>query len=221
MAGKPAMQLYSGEWFKSTDLSRCSAVTRGIWIDALLRMHDDDECGELSGTMSELARLCRCSEPEMEMAVSELERTKTAGVTTRDAEVTLTNRRMKSAYDQRISARKRKRKQREKRASDDSVNGSHANVTAYTSSSSSSSSSNKKFVEPELSEVAAYCQERSNSIDAEHFVDHYTARGWILGNGRKMKDWKAAVRTWEKNNFNRSQATKPAVDETRKNSEEW
>ena len=58
---------------------------------------------------------------------------------------------------------------------------------------------NKKFTPPSVEEVTAYCRERHNGIDPEQFVDYYTARGWDLSKGRKMKDWKAAVRTWEKN----------------------
>lgn len=56
----------------------------------------------------------------------------------------------------------------------------------------------KRFTPPEVEEVAAYCEERKNGIDAQHFVDYYEARGWMIGKNR-MKDWKAAVRTWERN----------------------
>ena len=55
----------------------------------------------------------------------------------------------------------------------------------------------KRFKAPTVEEVAAYCKERNNAIDAQHFVDYYEARNWMLGKV-KMKDWKAAVRTWEK-----------------------
>lgn len=55
-----------------------------------------------------------------------------------------------------------------------------------------------RFVPPSVDEVRAYCTERGNGVDAERFVDYYTARGWLAGKS-KMKDWKAAVRTWERN----------------------
>jgi hypothetical protein len=45
--------------------------------------------------------------------------------------------------------------------------------------------------------VDAYCRERNNGIDAQHFVDYYAQQQWKLSNGNKMADWKAAVRTWE------------------------
>ena len=59
----------------------------------------------------------------------------------------------------------------------------------------------KRFNPPTVEEVAAYCRERNNGIIAQHFVDYYTQGNWILKNGRKMADWKAAVRTWEGNGY--------------------
>lgn len=56
----------------------------------------------------------------------------------------------------------------------------------------------KRFSPPSVEDVAAYCQERKNDIDADAFVDYYSARNWTMGK-TKMKDWKAAVRTWERN----------------------
>lgn len=53
------------------------------------------------------------------------------------------------------------------------------------------------FKPPTVEEVAAYCKERNNSIDAQSFVDFYQAREWRYSGNIKMKDWKAAVRNWE------------------------
>ena len=58
---------------------------------------------------------------------------------------------------------------------------------------------NNIFVPPTVLEVADYCVERKNSVDAEAFVNFYTANGWVQGKGKPIKDLKAAVRTWEKN----------------------
>jgi len=54
------------------------------------------------------------------------------------------------------------------------------------------------FNAPTIEQVKDYCLERKNNIDPEHFIDYYLARGWVLKNGSKIKDWKAAIRTWEK-----------------------
>ena len=59
----------------------------------------------------------------------------------------------------------------------------------------------KRFTPPAVEEVQAYCKERKNNVDAQRFVDFYEAKGWMLGKN-KMKDWKAAVRTWERNDTN-------------------
>lgn len=58
---------------------------------------------------------------------------------------------------------------------------------------------NIRFIPPTIDEVQAYCQERGNGIDAQHFVDFYTARGWKYGN-TAIKDWRACIRTWEQRN---------------------
>lgn len=53
-----------------------------------------------------------------------------------------------------------------------------------------------RFVPPDVEQVRAYCRERGNSIDPETFVDYYASKGWVVGRS-PMKDWRAAVRTWE------------------------
>lgn len=55
----------------------------------------------------------------------------------------------------------------------------------------------KRSSTPSVDEVREYCFERGNGVDAETFVDFYASKGWKVGNA-PMKDWKAAVRTWEK-----------------------
>lgn len=57
-----------------------------------------------------------------------------------------------------------------------------------------------RFTPPSIDEVKAYCQERGNGVDAERFIDYYNANGWRVGKNA-MKDWRAAVRTWEKNGY--------------------
>ena len=56
----------------------------------------------------------------------------------------------------------------------------------------------KSFSQPTTEEILNYCLERKNRVDPQRFFDHYTANGWLVGKN-KMKDWKAAVRTWERN----------------------
>lgn len=78
-------------------------------------------------------------------------------------------------------------------------------------SSASTTTKRKRFEKPTLSEIKAYCIERGNKVDAQHFFDYYESNGWRVGKN-SMKNWQAAVRTWE-----RSEYRKPTV---KKNSKE-
>ncbi len=61
------------------------------------------------------------------------------------------------------------------------------------------------FKKPSVEEISYYCQERKNNINPEQFYDYYEANGWKI-NRNPMKDWKATVRNWERNEFNRKSA---------------
>ena len=54
------------------------------------------------------------------------------------------------------------------------------------------------FIAPTVEQVADYCRERGNNVDPDKFVSYYESNGWHVGRN-KMKDWRAAVRTWERN----------------------
>lgn len=54
------------------------------------------------------------------------------------------------------------------------------------------------FATPTVDEVRAYCIERGNGVDPEKFIDFYEMKDWMVGKN-KMKNWKAAVRNWERN----------------------
>lgn len=82
--------------------------------------------------------------------------------------------------------------------------------TSYNKGNSSELPGEKKatrFVPPTVEEVRAYCQERHNGVNPETFVDFYTGKGWFVGKN-KMKDWKAAVRTWEQSRNGQTQTQK-------------
>jgi hypothetical protein len=75
----------------------------------------------------------------------------------------------------------------EVRVGEDSVGDEDINVPTKPS---------KRFTPPTVDEVREYCEERGNSVNPQRFVDYYSSNGWMVGKN-KMKDWKAAVRTWE------------------------
>ncbi len=66
----------------------------------------------------------------------------------------------------------------------------------------------RRFTPPTEEEVRAYCEERGNCVDPQTFINFYDSKGWMIGKNR-MKDWKAAVRTWERSG--RSDQTRQEV----------
>jgi hypothetical protein len=67
------------------------------------------------------------------------------------------------------------------------------------------------FVKPTIEEVKAYCVERSNTVDADKWFDYYQSNGWRVGRNA-MKDWRAAVRTWEKSSFEKKTPYQETVE---------
>ena len=60
----------------------------------------------------------------------------------------------------------------------------------------------KRFAPPTLENVSGYCREMGyTNVDAARFIDFYTSNGWMVGKNR-MKDWKAAVRNWDRREKN-------------------
>lgn len=76
-----------------------------------------------------------------------------------------------------------------------------------------------RFVKPSVEEVREYCAARGNSVDAEEFVDFYESKGWMIGKS-PMKDWKAAVRTWEKSK-NTARSSAPRYNAPRQPESIW
>ena len=67
----------------------------------------------------------------------------------------------------------------------------------------------QRFQKPTLEEVTAYCKQRNKGVDPEAWYDHYTSNGWRVCKA-PMKDWKAAVRTWERSQINTTRNKEPA-----------
>jgi hypothetical protein len=116
---------------------------------------------------------------------------------------------------QKEQTKERVRRFREKqKLNSDSV--THRNVTQELPSVSVSVSESEKkgdckgkekdkpqrnIIPPQLEWVVEYCNHRKNNVIPQKFFDHYSARGWMIGKN-KMKDWQAAVRTWEQSGYN-------------------
>jgi hypothetical protein len=70
-------------------------------------------------------------------------------------------------------------------------------------------------IPPSLEAVATYCTSRHNGIDPQHFVDYYDARDWKFKTGQPMKDWQAAIRTWETNKAEREASDGKPIEDFR------
>lgn len=127
---------------------------------------------------------------ERNASVTEALRNVTSSVTENNAERygSVTNRNESIEYrdksiENRVKNIDNREKEKEREKADDG-------------SSATLSESKKRFSPPTVEEVAAYCEERKNGIDPQRFWDFYSSKNWMIGKS-KMKDWKAAVRTWE------------------------
>ena len=81
----------------------------------------------------------------------------------------------------------------------------------------------KRFVPPTLEEVQSYIVEKGYSVDAESFIAFYQSKNWYVGKN-KMKDWKAAIVTWEKREREqprRASSRKTKSSESRNVNNEW
>jgi hypothetical protein len=96
----------------------------------------------------------------------------------------LAKHRILEAYQKGTSTLQEKDKEQDKEKDKDSEGGSGGKP--------------KRFTPPSVDDVAAYCRERKNHVDPQQFVDFYSGKGWKVGKN-SMVDWKACVRTWEKN----------------------
>lgn len=80
------------------------------------------------------------------------------------------------------------------------------------SSAKSTTTKRKRFEKPTISDIEQYCIERNNNVNAEHFFDYYESNGWKVGKN-SMKDWKAAVRTWERSEYRKPNSKKNSKED--------
>lgn len=111
-------------------------------------------------------------------------------------------------YDRRISDERKQKKLTQSRNLEEILENStpeielekEINIEKEIDSSASTTTKRKRFEKPSISDIKQYCMERNNNVNAEHFFDYYESNGWKVGKN-SMKDWKAAVRTWERSEY--------------------
>ena len=109
----PSFQFYVKDWLSDPELQKAHPATRGIWINLLCYMWDAPERGKLETDTREMCQLGSCLPEDVKLFFSDTERLNFCDMTRNShGVVTLINRRMQRDNKYRISARKRKQKQR-------------------------------------------------------------------------------------------------------------
>jgi hypothetical protein len=178
-------------------------IPRAVWLDERLNMLEKGILAEIDSLdMSEkgcfasnkhIADFCQCSETKVSTAISKLVELGYLYVESFDGRLRILKSRLSNFERQTL-----------KNCKADSQILKESNTYKKTSTKTVKGDigeqKRKRFVPPTLEEVRSYCQERKNNVNPEKFIDHYTSNGWMVGRN-KMKDWKAAVRTWERNSY--------------------
>lgn len=177
-------------------------IPRTVWLDGRLNMLEKGILTEIDSLdMSEsgcfasnqfLADFCQCSETKVSTAISKLIELGYLYVKSFDGRQRI----LKS----RLSNFERQTFQNCEAESQDLKHNNTYTKPSNKTDNSVRGGKRKRFTPPTVDEVKAYCQERQNGVDAQKFVDYYTSNGWLVGKN-KMRDWKAAVRTWERNEY--------------------
>ena len=87
----------------------------------------------------------------------------------------------------------------------------HKNIKNYKEYKNNREGKSRAFTAPSIEDISQYCRERNNGVDPQTFFDFYESKGWMVGKN-KMKDWKAAVRTWEKREREKPQTKNAALN---------
>jgi hypothetical protein len=95
-----------------------------------------------------------------------------------------------------------------------------SNINITNISNNTITRKSKRFVPPSVEEVDEYCRSRNNTISGEAFVSFYESKGWLIGKS-PMKDWKAAVRTWEQHRANSQSIQTTVIRPTVRRADNW
>jgi len=211
LRNQPYIPLYVQDYLTDEKLNMCSWATQGIYIKILCVLHKQENYGKIlfkqkKGTCfnfaSILIRMIPCQIDEMKTALEELIEN---GVLVIDGNELIQRRMVKDNHIKEVRSKAGKKgggnpnlfKQKDKQ------------ITEYENEYENEDEIKdvSKKIPPKIEDVKNYCKERNNNVDPDKWFDFYTSKGWMVGKN-KMKDWKAAVRTWEDNKNNAPQLKK-------------
>jgi uncharacterized protein YdaU (DUF1376 family) len=216
LRNQPYIPLYVQDFLTDEKLMVCSASATGIYIRLLCIMHKSEEYGTIllkqkdkqteSKVKNFALKLAKFMPYPVDEIMSALEELLSENVIQNGGDKLMQKR---MVYDNDISI---------KRAEAGKKGGLKTQEFAKAKSKASTEYENEieyedeikdvaKKIPPKIEDVKTYCKERNNNVDPDKWFDFYTSKGWMVGKN-KMKDWKAAVRTWEDKKNNRPQLKK-------------
>lgn len=198
----PYMPFYWGDWFKAMDLQSLPRETRCVWFEMLGRMWESNERGYLTINGKPMSDFAKANALAFGSSIDEYlkhERIlEESGIfSRRESDGAIYSRKVLNDLDLsniRAKSGSKGGKKTWSFAKASAKASAKANTDIDIDIDNEVKNTTKK---PTIEEVRAYCQERNNGVDPQKWHDFYTAKDWMIGKN-KMKDWKAAVRTWEK-----------------------
>jgi len=207
----PYFPFYYLDWLSSSSVSMMTHEEKGLFIDMLCRCYND---GGLIDDKNKLQRLFNCDLTALETVLEMFYPVDGLLKNKKLEKIICDQKKLIQSKSQagKASAKARADKKLQSATGVEHVLKSVAtevqrNSTNKTEQNRTEQSKIKsRFAPPTQEEVASYCLERNNGVDSVKWFNFYSAKGWMIGK-TKMKDWKAAVRTWEENKTTTKKST--------------
>lgn len=201
----PAMPFYWGDWFKSPDVQSLPRETKCVWFEMLGRMWESTERGYLTINLKPMTNFAKARAlgfgEDVKLYLKHENILRDLGLFSVRSDGAIYSRKILH-----INELREKRRFAGYLGGKQTQSKSQANGQANTENENETVNETVKrniFIPPTLEEVKAYCKERKNNVDPQAFIDHYETNNWFRGK-TKIKNWNACVRTWEKNDTQKS-----------------
>ena len=216
---------YYLDWLSDSEVAMMTYSEKGLFIDMLARCFNEEG---LSADENKLLRLFKCDKNDLQECVKmfykkdeKLFNKKLDGIKKEQKQISKERSKAGKASAEARKAQRLKKATSVKQVLDFVGTNDQQNSTSTVQQNTVQNNKEdlkevkakaipKKFQPPTILEVTNYCKERANGIDANKFIDHYSASGWMRGKN-KIKDWKACVRTWEGNQQDNQPQTEPQM----------
>jgi uncharacterized protein YdaU (DUF1376 family) len=191
MSEQPWFKFYAADYLLDPDVDAMPREAEALLVRMWCICHREGSCPV---DVETLARKTQCSQEYITQFKPQCQ----AFFELRDGK--LYSRRMEEEKLRSEQARKNANKRYAPKSKSDSKSKSKSERGTATGTATGSAVASAAH-KPTLNEVQAYCAERKNGVDPQQWFDHYSSNGWKVGRN-PMKNWKAAVRTWERNGVN-------------------